>query len=123
LEPQPLRSHTAFLLVTLGLRAPGPEGVLPLVRGFFPVHEALASVRFAPESWQILSPEFPHLRVRRDWDRCEKLPRAVRTWLIKHVKSRKPLLEAAETASNQDLARRVFRTPDDSDDLFSHWPA
>jgi hypothetical protein len=107
---------TAFLLVALGLRAPGPEGVKPLVRGFFPAHEALASIRFAPESWQILSPELPRLRVWRDWDRCEKLRRAVRAWLTKHVKSGNPLLEAADTTSNQDLARRVFRTPDEADD-------
>ena len=115
--PGPLREHTAFLLVTLGLRAEGSEGLKPLVRGFFDVHEALASVRFSSESWQTLSPELPRLKVWRDWDRCEKLRRAARTWLSEHVKSGNPLLDAADTQTRQDIARRVFRAPADSDDF------
>jgi hypothetical protein len=115
--PLPLREYTAFLLVTLGLRAAGPEGLKPLVRGFFDVHEALASVRFSSESWQTLSPELPRLRVWRDWDRCEKLRRAVHTWLSEHVKAGNPLLDAANTQAQQDIARRVFRAPADSDDF------
>jgi hypothetical protein len=114
--PLPLRLHTAFLLVTLGLRATGVEGLKPLLRGFYDVHEALASVRFSAESWQLLSPELPRLRVWRDWDRCEKLRRAVHTWLSKHVTTGNPLLQVATTPAWRDLASRVLASEPDPDD-------
>jgi hypothetical protein len=113
--PSPLRSYTAFLLVTLGLRAVGPEGLSPLVRGFFAVHEALATISFSSESWQILSPELPRLVIWRDWDRCEKLRRAVRAWLHDHVKTGNPLLSAAVTPEQKEVALRVSNAPPDSD--------
>jgi hypothetical protein len=114
--PLPLRLHTAFLLVALGLRAAGIEGLKPLLRGFYDVHEALASVRFSAESWQLLSPELPRLRVWRDWDRCEKLRRAVHIWLSKHVKTGNPLLQVATTPAWRDLASRIFASEPDRDD-------
>jgi hypothetical protein len=115
--PVPLRSHTAFLLVALGLSATGAEGLTPLVRGFFDVHEGLASLHFSSESWQTLSPEVPRLSLWRDWDRCEKLRRAVRAWLSKHVTTGNPLLQAANTTERREIARRVFASGSDPDDF------
>jgi len=76
--PSALRLYTAFLLVTLGLRAGGRVGVEPLARGFFEVYDALASGNYTWESWQMLAPVLPYVGFWREWDRCEKLRRAVR---------------------------------------------
>jgi hypothetical protein len=76
--PSVLRLYAAFLLVTLGLRAGRAEGVSLLARGFFQVYEALASGNYPWESWQMLAPVLPYVGFWREWDRCEKLRRAVR---------------------------------------------
>ena len=76
--PSALRLYTAFLLVTLGLRAGSVGGVQLLGRGFFQVYEALASGNYPWESWQMLAPVLPYVGFWREWDRCEKLRRAVR---------------------------------------------
>jgi hypothetical protein len=111
--------HTAFLLVTLGLRAVNIQGLQPLVRGFCDVHEALASVRFSAESWQLLSPELPRLRAWRDWDRCEKLRWAVHNWLSKHMTSANMLQQLEMTPEWHELASRVFTINVDSDDFIA----
>ena len=111
--PLPLRSHTAFLLVTLGLRATDADGLPLLLRGFYEVHDALAGPRFAPESWQLISPELPELGWWSDWDRCKRLRRAVRQWLSEHATSAGPFIEAAKKAEHYDLARQI--TNDDPD--------
>jgi hypothetical protein len=46
--------------------------------GCFQVYEALESGNYAWESWQILAPVLPYIGFWREWDRCEKLRRAVR---------------------------------------------
>lgn len=105
--PSPLRVPTAFLLMALGLRAKSDVGVKLVVKGFFPVHDALASGDYSTESWSLLSPELPYLGWWRDWDRCEKLRRAVHDWLSQHVKTGNPLLAAADTAERRELSHRV----------------
>jgi hypothetical protein len=82
--PKPLRVPAAFLLVTLGLRDGNVEGAQLVVQGFTLVHDALASRDYFPESWALLSPELPYLGFWSDWDRCEKLRRAVRNRFPKH---------------------------------------
>lgn len=105
--PLPLRVPTAFVLATLGLRSKTEDGVRLLVKSFYPVHDALASARYSPESWSLLSPELPDLGRWRDWDRCKRLRRAVNDWLTRHLQTCNPLLQAADTPEHQELARRV----------------
>jgi hypothetical protein len=76
--PSVLRLYSAFLLVTVGLRAGNAGGVQLVARGFFQVYEALASGDYPWESWQMLAPVLPYVGFWREWDRCEKLRRAVR---------------------------------------------
>ena len=106
--PFPLRVPTAFLLVTLGLRAKDDAGLKLIVKSFYPVHDVIASGEYSSESWSLLSPELPYLGLWRDWDRCEKLRRAVHHWLSQHVKAGNPLLEAANSNERRELSRQVF---------------
>ncbi|HEY4361434.1 MAG TPA: hypothetical protein VGN17_10705 [Bryobacteraceae bacterium] len=108
--PAPLRLHTAFLVVTLGLRAGGNEGIELLSRGFFPVYDALASDNYSSDSWQLLSTELPHLGIWKEWDRCRKLRKAVRKQFSseKHLVARR-LLESAASPDNLATARHLFK--------------
>jgi hypothetical protein len=108
LLPPPLRLPTAFLLVTIGLRATGTEGLKPLKRGYFEVYDALAATNFPWESWLLLSPELPQPGWWKDWDRCERLRRAVRQWLFQNVKTGDTLLDAAATKKHMEIARQTL---------------
>jgi hypothetical protein len=103
-----LRLPTAFLLVTIGLRATGTEGLKPLKRGYFEVYDALAATNFPWESWLLLSPELPQPGWWKDWDRCERLRRAVRQWLFQNVKTGDTLLDAAATKKHMEIARQTL---------------
>jgi hypothetical protein len=105
--PLPLRVPTAFLLATLGLRSKTDAGMKLIVDSFFLVHAALASGEYSSESWSLLSNELPYFGRWRDWDRCARLRQATNTWLTKHSESGNPLLRAAKTAEDRELAGRV----------------
>jgi hypothetical protein len=105
--PPPLRVPTAFLLVALGLRTEKPEGIRLITKGFFQVHDALASTQYSSELWSLLSSELPRSPMWKDWDRCEKLRRAVRGRLLHHLE-KEQLLEAAIDSRKRELARKVF---------------
>jgi hypothetical protein len=64
--PSPLRLHTAFLLVSLGLRSKDENGLNCMLRGFFQVYDALATSSYAFESWLLLAPELPYLGLWRE---------------------------------------------------------
>jgi GTPase-associated protein 1, N-terminal domain type 1 len=122
LLPHPLRLPTAFLLVTLGLRAAGSEGVKPLVRGYYEVYNALAvstasNIAFPWESWLLLSAELPQPGRWRTWDRCQRLRRATRDWLHVHMGTGKPLLDEAPSEKHHEIARRTL-AEDNSTDNF-----
>jgi hypothetical protein len=114
--PPPLRSHTAFLLVTLGLRAKTSDGVRLLSRGYFDVYNVLAESRATSEEWALLSPELPRLGRWGDWDRCERLRRAVRNWLFRYAKHGNPLREAAITQEQQNIAQQIHALDNDTDE-------
>lgn len=103
--PKPLLLPTDFFLTTLGLQSEGIEGLLLLARGLAPVHSALAADNYPWESWQLLSPLLPHLGWFRDWDKCEKLRRAVRTWLENRDISRKTFYKTAKTLGVQNTPK------------------
>jgi hypothetical protein len=106
--PATLRVPTAFVLVTLGLRAGGAEGVSLAARGFFPVYKALASDNYSSDSWRLLSPELPHLGFWREWDRCEKLRRAVRNRFSSGLQPMATaLLRVAASQAERDIAKQV----------------
>jgi hypothetical protein len=106
--PAPLRTPAAFLLVTLGLRADGADGVNLIARGFFPVHKALASDNYSSDSWRLLSPELPHLGFWREWDRCEKLRRAVRKRFSSSLlPMATALLKVAASQAERDIVKQL----------------
>jgi hypothetical protein len=105
--PPPLRVPTAFLLVMLGLNAESPEGLRLLAKGFFQVHDALASNQYASESWSLLYPELPRSPWWKEWDRCEKLRRAVRKRLL-HYPGKNPLLEIASGVAQREIANKIL---------------
>ena len=109
--PSPLRVPTAFLLVTLGLRAGDVQGAKLFARGFFPTHDALATVSYPSESWQLLSPELPRLSMWKEWDRCKKLRRAARKRFDATMAETvaRALLHAAETPEHVDIVHKIFK--------------
>lgn len=110
--PSPLRVPTAFLLVAVGLRENSAASSNLILRNFFTAHEALASGHLSSESWWLLSPELPDLGWWRDWDRCEKLRRAVHRFLVQHG-GNKRLREFARTSDERKLARKVAENETD----------
>jgi hypothetical protein len=106
--PKPLRNHTAFVLVTIGLRSKTLEGVKLIKRGYFKVYGTLANIQATSEEWALLSPELPRIGMWSEWDRCEKLRRAVRQWLLKYWQSGNPLVEAATTLEENEIARQIL---------------
>ena len=115
--PLPLRVPTAFLLTTLGLGATTDAGTSLIVRSFYPLHDALAAREYREESWSLLASQLPYLGLWRDWDRCEKLRRAVNGWLTQHVKAGNPLREVATTPERRKLALRVSDSEAEADDF------
>jgi hypothetical protein len=116
LIPFPLRISTAFLLLTIGLRGDSDAATNMVLKNFFPVHEALASGAHSVESWWLLSQELPILGWWRDWDRCEKLRRAVYTSLA-HRGACNRLHEFARTSEDRRVVLKL--TDNESDDSSS----
>lgn len=110
--PYPLRVPAAFVMIALGLLERSDAGAKLIVRSFHTVDEALAAGTHSPESWRLLSPALPDLGWWRDWDRCEKLRRAVRNWLTVRGKTDEMMLEFARTPAE----RRVVQEISESDD-------
>lgn len=106
--PTPLRVPTAFLLTAIGLSSTTDAGTSLIVKAFYPLHDALATRKYSDESWSLLASQLPYLGLWRDWDRCEKLRRAVNSWLTKHLKSSNLLNENATTPERRELARQVL---------------
>ncbi|WP_263417860.1 GAP1-N1 domain-containing protein [Terriglobus albidus] len=108
--PTWLRSHTAFLLVTLGLTSTEESGVECIVRSFFDVHEQLARGQYSGESWRLLAPCLPDLGFWKEWDRCKKLRKAVRELpdgyrqLVANA-----LLESSQSPEQEKLAIRISK--------------
>jgi hypothetical protein len=75
--------------------------------------EALATGGHSSESWWLLAPELPDLGWWRDWDRCEKLRRAVHRYLNSHGKSNR-LFDFAKTPNERKIARKVADIDADS---------
>jgi len=99
--PSALRLRTAFLLVTLGLQASAEVGAPLLAWGFFAVHAALQSSTEPPEAWRLLYPRLPTLWFWEEWDRCEKLRRALGNWLREYPSAFNTILAAARTPAER----------------------
>lgn len=110
--PYPLRTPTAFLLMTIGLKENSDVSAILVLKNFFAVHEALASGAHSSESWWLLSPELPEMGWWRDWDRCEKLRRATHRVLTQHGCSKR-LREFATTSDERKIARKVAKSESD----------
>jgi len=90
-----------------------------ILRNFFTVHEALPTGGHLSESWWLLSPELPDLGLWRDWDRCEKLRRAIHRLLAQNG-GNKRLHEFARTSDERKIARKVAKNEiDDSSAEFT----
>ena len=108
--PKPLRSYTAFVLVTVGLRSRALEGAKLIKCGYFTVQDILANNWATSDEWALLAPELPRIGWG-EWDRCEKLRRAVRKWLSKYAKGINLLEEAATTEREVEIAREIITPP------------
>lgn len=105
--PASLRLPTAFLLVTLGLQASAQVGAPLLARGLFPVHEALEGATEPPEAWRLLQPYLPMFWFWQEWDRCEKLRRALVNWLRAHPSALETILAAARKPAEKRLVESL----------------
>jgi hypothetical protein len=122
LLPEPLKLPTAFLTVTLGLRANGPEGVKLIRRGYFDVYKALATstdtrLNFPWESWMLLSEELPQPGLFRDWDRCKRLRKAVRKWVVKYPQFNDLLQVNDTTSEDTEIAKKTLDYGSESEDF------
>jgi len=120
--PKPLRLPTAFLLVTLGLRACGPAGIILIRRGYFEVYEALATstemrLNFPWESWILLSSELPQPGTFRDWDRCKRLRKAVRKWIERYPEFKNSILNERNSIERSKIVRETLDADDDQEEF------
>jgi hypothetical protein len=108
--PRSIRVHAAFLLVTIALRKRGLESMNLLARGFFIVHNALATGNYSSDSWLLLYPDLPQLGIWSEWDRCKKLRRAIQERTSKKTEhlAAKALLETATSPEHLALVRQMF---------------
>jgi hypothetical protein len=112
--PRPLRTHTAFLLVALGLQLKGEEGIRLLGNGFFAVYEALETMNYSTDSWMLLAPELPRSASWKEWDRCGKLRKAMRRRFDRYHETN-PLFCFARTHSQREIAQTIFTSQDEDE--------
>jgi hypothetical protein len=110
--PTPLRTYLAFAFVTLGLQLRGEEGLFLFSKGFFDVYEALASKRYTPDSWLMISSELPKPPAWKEWDRCARLRKATKKRFDRDH-ALQILLSMAASPLRRDILRETFDLPDD----------
>lgn len=112
------RSHSAFLLLTLGICAPRDTGKQFVLENFYSVHNSLASGQYQLESWMLLACELPSVGFWRDWDKCKRLRKGVNKYL-KNYGGSKQLEAYAREPDERNLALEVAESDfEDSDSDF-----
>ncbi len=115
--PVPLRMSTSFLLMALGLRSANEDGVRLIVHTYYSVNDSLASRNYSSDSWALLTSELPNLGWRWDWDRCEKLRRAVHQVLSQYSTEQKASIKGVDKHVFNELSSLVRVEKNDSNDF------
>ena len=106
--PVPLRVPTAFVFVTVALQTTGPIAARLLSQGYDIVHEALATQTETIDSWRLLQPHLPALWFWQQWDRCEMLRQAVRSWVRDNPQYKESLGGKAGSAARASLRQALL---------------
>ncbi len=97
----------AAFLFAIGLRSEEREAVALVQRTFSPLNEAAARGRLPDDTWQWLETFIPSIGFR-DWDRCERLRRAVAGAFVSRCWPVSTLLDLADkNASRRQLLRSL----------------
>jgi hypothetical protein len=104
-------ARTLAFLLHVGLRGRDHHAMNLVLYTFPRMHRLAARNEISNTAWRVVEPLMPKLGILRDWDKCERLRRAVaRSWVREHWPT-EPLLLAAGT---QELRRLLTRTLSDA---------
>jgi hypothetical protein len=106
--PLALQLPAAFFFLTIGMQASGIAACRLILRGFFPAHESLARQTEPPESWRLLQRHVPTLWFWQQWDRCEILRSAARSWLADNPECTPTFAKMTTNAAEGALFRSVL---------------
>lgn len=95
LNPRDLRRSMAFVL-TVGLQNPGRGADTLVACAFESVHEALVTGELSDQAWRDLKPELPELFWLTNWDKAERLRRALVNSFLQHSWSHEAFLQAVK---------------------------
>jgi hypothetical protein len=106
-------------ILSIGFNNPGEGSEELVARSFEIVHDAAARNQLDYRSWQILERQIPSLTWWRDWDRCERLRRALidrfmrYDWPAEHflrtVRNRETLQKIVDYCNSTDQGRLFLR--------------
>jgi len=99
---------SAFLLaLAFGNAPPSPLQLVSL--SFERVHEGARLERIGESEWLVLEPLVPQLSWRKNWDKCERLRRALISSFVRH---RWPASELKSRMKNHDLFLQLIKSAD-----------
>jgi hypothetical protein len=96
---------TFLLALALGNAPPSP--LVLISESFETVHEAAARNELKDDGWIILEPLVPELSWGKNWDRCERVRRALVLAFVRHGW---PAWEIKERINNPELLRQLLRS-------------
>jgi hypothetical protein len=96
---------TFVLALAFGNAPPAPVRLLAL--SFERVHEIAESNRMSDEAWTIMAPLVPELSRYSNWDKCERLRRALVGAFIRHAW---PVSALKQTVKDKRLRRNIMKS-------------
>jgi hypothetical protein len=113
------KNYIGAFIVALGLRDAPPSPIELLSVSFEEIHEAASRKLLTDEAWLILEPLVPELAWYSNWDKCERLRRALvsafvqyrwaDTELRKAVKDREMRCQIVKSAKKVEGGQEYFR--------------
>ena len=99
----------AFLLA-LGFNNPQPRAYELVARAFQIVHDAAEKDELGYDNWRLLNYQVPTISWWRNWDKCERLRRALVEKFIKYEWPAEYFKEVVKNQKTRDLIMLFCRT-------------
>jgi hypothetical protein len=100
-------TYLQTILLALGLQNAPPAPLDLIAESFGAIHAKAEWQRLRDNAWLILEPLVPKLSWRKNWDKCERLRRALIWAFVRH---RWPALELKQRITNLGLLQELVRS-------------
>jgi hypothetical protein len=101
------KTYVCTFLLALAFGNSPPTPLELLSESFERVHEAASRNLLADDAWLIMEPLVPELSWYSNWDKCERLRRALVSAFIRH---QWPASELRNTIRNREVRRQIVRS-------------